>query len=96
MMFLLLDLFIFIFYDNYAGKKMDVLESSLEYPRTGRFGSSHFFCFLDFHILFCTEETVSPVKEMDTSQIRKKGIVTKHPKRHQCNVLIRHIQNTAY
>lgn len=73
---------------------MDVLESSLEYPRTGRFGSSHFFCFLDFHILFCTEEMVSPVKQMDTSQIRKKGIVTKHPKRHQCNVLIRH--NTEY
>lgn len=73
---------------------MDVLESSLEYPRTGRFGSSHFFCFLDFHILFCTEEMVSPVTQMDTSQIRKKGIVTKHPKRHQCNVLIRH--NTEY
>lgn len=55
-------------------KEMDVLESSLEYPRTGRFGSSHFFCFLDFHILFCTEEMVSPVKQMDVSQIRKKGI----------------------
>lgn len=54
-------------------KKMDVLESSLEYPRTGRFGSSHFFCFLDFHILFCTEEMVSPVKQMNTSQIRKKA-----------------------
>lgn len=63
-------------------KEMEVLESSLEYPRTGRFGSSHFFCFLDFHILFCTEEMVSPVKQMDISQHRNKGIVTKYQERH--------------
>lgn len=62
---------------------MEVLESSLEYPRTGRLGSSHFFYFLDIRILFCTEEMVFPVKEMDISQKRRNGKVTKHTEIHQ-------------
>lgn len=72
-------------------KVMEVLESSLEYPRTGRLGSSHFFYFLDIRILFCTEEMVFPVKQMDISQKRRNDKVTKHTERHQ-RMLIRHIQ----